>query len=240
MVEEQISIESLKELKNFDTPTISNAIEIFNLRSRIEGFMGPEIKCFLPIKKPIIGYACTVKMSSLNPPKDDQKKLWLSYYESVRNTSNPTIVVVEDIDSPPIGSFWGEVRASIHKALGCVGTITNGGVRDINEVKNLNFAYFAYCLLVSHGYVHIIDYNCPVKVGGIEVKPGDLLHADIHGVINVPKKIVPNLADVCRKIQDSEKPVFKRCRQYFNQGSISKGEIQEALEEMNRRKPKLK
>ncbi len=239
MEEEQISIESLKELKNFDTPTVSNAIEIFNLRSKIEGFMGSEIKCILPLKKPIIGYACTVKISSLNPPKDAQKKLWLSYYECVRNISNPTVVVVEDIDSTPIGSFWGEVRAAIHKALGCIGTITNGGVRDINEVNNLNFAYFAYCILVSHGYVHIIDYNCSVKVGGIKVKPGDLLHADIHGVIKVPKKIVSDLIDVCRKIQDSEKPVLERCQQYFNQGSISKDEIQEVLEEMNRRKPKL-
>jgi len=239
MVEEQISIESLKELKNFDTPTISNAIEVFNLRSRIEGFMGPDIKCFLPIKKPIIGYASTVKISSLNPPKKNQRNLELQYYKIVRNTPKPTFAVVEDIDSPAIGSYWGEIKVSIHKALGCIGTITNGGVRDLTEVEKMGFGYFANCVLVSHGYVHIVDYNCPVKVGGLLIKPGDLLCADMHGVISIPLSIAPKLAQICQKIQYSEKPVLEKCRQYFTQGLISINEIKEVLDEMKQRKPKM-
>jgi len=229
----------LKELQKYDIPTIANAIEIFNIRPRIEGFMSPDIKCILPYKKTFIGYASTAKVSSLNPPKKNQKDLEFQYYEAVRDTFKPTIAVVEDIDSPPIGSYWGEIKVSIHKALGCIATITNGGVRDLTEVEKMGFGYFANCVLVSHGYVHIVDYNCPVKVGGLLIKPGDLLCADRHGVISIPLSITPKLAQICGEIQDSEKPVLEKCQPYFTQGVISINEIKEALDKMKKRRPKM-
>ena len=201
--------------------------------------MSSDIKCILPYEKTFIGYASTARISSLNPPKKNQRNLELQYYEIVRNTFKPTIAVVEDIDSPPIGSYWGEIKVSIHKALGCIATITNGGVRDLTEVEKMGFGYFANCVLVSHGYVHIIDYNCQVKVGGLLIKPGDLICADMHGVILVPLSIVPKLAQICQKIQYSEKPVLEKCRPYFTQGIISINEIKEVLDEMKKRKPKI-
>lgn len=102
-----------------------------------------------------------------------------------------------------------------------------------------NFGYFANCVLVSHGYVHIIDYNCQVKVGGLLVKPGDLIYADIHGVISISLSIAPKLAQICQKIQYSEKPVLEKCLPYFTQGLISINEIKEVLDEMKQRKPKM-
>ena len=225
----------LEELCGFDTPTVSNAIECFQIRSRTEGFMGPEITCILPYEKPIIGYACTAKISALQPPKPEQKLMIYNYYASVKDISSPTIAVIQDIDPVPIGSFWGEVHASVHKALGCVATITNGGVRDLNEVKDLGFGYFASCVLVSHAYVHIEEFGCPVTFGGLTVHPGDLLHADQHGVILIPHEIAPELAQVCRNIQYAEEPVLKGCRERFGIG-VELDELKTWREEMQRRR----
>jgi len=210
--------QQLEELRKFDSPTISNAIETFNVRPRTEGFMGPEIKCILQYEKPIIGYAATAIISSVTPPNSRQKEILYDSYANVKKTPSPTLLVIQDIDSTPIGSFWGEVQATTHSALGCVGTITNGGVRDLDEVSRLGFGYFASCILVSHAYVHIVDYNCPVHVGGLTVNPGDLLHADKHGVILIPEKISLQLAEDCKKVQLSEKPIIEGCREKIHIG----------------------
>ncbi|MGE4282516.1 MAG: RraA family protein [Clostridia bacterium] len=227
--------EQLEKLKEFDTPTISNAIERFNIRPFTEGFMGPEIKCILPCNKPIIGYACTAKVSAMNPPTSEQKELWTPYYQKIKETPYPTIAVVEDIDPKPVGSFWGEVQASIHTSLGCIGVVTNGGVRDLDEADKIGYKYFASCVLVSHAYIHIEDYDCAVNVGGVTVRPGDLLHADKHGVILIPREIAPELADACKKAQWSEEPVIQGCREKFKTGA-SIEEIKAWREEMARRR----
>jgi len=112
-----------------------------------------------------------------------------------------------------------------------VSTITNGGVRDLDEVNEFGFGYFACCVLVSHAYVHIENYNCPVKVGGLTIKPGDLLHADKHGVILIPDSVTHKLAEACRKIQLAEKPFIEGCRKKFGRG-IGIGEIRNLREKM--------
>lgn len=208
----------LEELRKFDSPTISNAIETFNIRPRTEGFMGPEIKCILQYKKPIIGYAATAIISSVKPPNFRQKEMLYDSYAKVKKSPSPTFLVIQDIDPIPIGSFWGEVQATTHSALGCVGTITNGGVRDLDEVSQLDFGYFASCILVSHAYVHIVDYDCPVKVGGLAINPGDLLHADKHGVVLIPEEISLELAEACKRVQLSEKPIIEGCREKISTG----------------------
>ena len=208
----------LEELKKFDSPTISNAIETFNIRPRTEGFMGPEIKCILQYNKPIVGYATTAIISSMKPPNSRQKEMLYDSYANVKKAPSPTFLVIQDIDPTPIGSFWGEVQATTYSALGCVGTITNGGVRDLDEVNRLGFGYFANCILVSHAYVHIVDYNCSVKVGGLVINPGVLLHADKHGVVLIPDAISLELAEACRKVLLSEKPIIEGCREKTGTG----------------------
>jgi len=130
-----------------------------------------------------VGYACTAKISALKPPTEEQKRLQNEYYAKVKSAPKPTITVIEDIDPQPTGSFWGEVQATMHRSLGCAGVITSGGVRDLDEVKNLDFEYFSSCLLVSHAFIHIEAIDCPVSVGGLIINPGDLIHADKHGFI---------------------------------------------------------
>ena len=204
--------DQINELKNFNVPTIANAIEIFNIRPRTKGFMSSDIKSIFSYDEPQIGYACTGKISAKNLPGPGAKKMLKEYYAYVKDAPSPSFAVIEDTDPYPIGSFWGEVHANIHDALGCISTITNGGVRDLDEVKELNFGYYASCVLVSHAYVHIKNYNCTVYIGGLEVKPGDLLIADKHGVISIPHEIAPDLADACRDALYAEEPVIKGCK----------------------------
>ncbi len=208
----------LEGLRTFDTPTIANAIERFGVRSRTEGAMTPEIKCILPYGKTMIGYACTAKISAVNPPTPEQSEMWMKYYAKLQSTPRPSIAVVEDIDPTPVGSFWGEVNATVHKSLGCVGTITNGGVRDLNEVGPLGFGFFAKSLLVTHGYIHLEDFDCPVTIGGVTVNPSDLLATDRHGVVLIPKDIAPQLAEACQKAANAEMPVLEGCRRAIAEG----------------------
>jgi 4-hydroxy-4-methyl-2-oxoglutarate aldolase len=121
-------------------------------------------------------------------------------------------VVVQDADRQPIGSMWGEVNGSIHKALGCIGTVTDGGVRDLDEVRAMGFHCFASCVLVSHAYVHLIDFGTPVKVGGMVVKPGDIIHGDQHGVAGIPMSIATQIPEAVAKVEARERPLIETCQ----------------------------
>ena len=214
----QLNPDQIEELKQFDTPTVSNAIESFKVRPKTKGFTGPQIKCMLPDITPIVGYACTVKISSLVPPTQEQKELVFSYYESLQMSPKPSVSVVQDLDPQPTGSFWGEVNATIHKSLGCTGAITNGGVRDIEEVKKIGFRYFAKNILVSHAYAHLTEFGSPVKVGGLIIETGDLLHADINGIVSIPHRIAPKLAQACREVQKAENIIISECKKRIGKG----------------------
>lgn len=189
-----------------------NALEFFGIRSKTEGFMTPDIHCILPYGKTMVGYACTAKISASAPATTSQPDIWMGYYAKLQSTARPAIAVIQDIDEKPVGSFWGEVNATCHKSLGCVGTITNGGVRDLNEVETLPFGFFASCVLVSHAYIHIEEYDCPVEIGGVTVNPGDLLAADKHGVLLIPNEVAGRLAHACRLAGQAELPVLENCR----------------------------
>lgn len=231
-----LTAHQIEELKQFDTPTISNAIEFFGVRSRTEGAMRPTIRKMFENGYRIVGYAATAKMSATSPPTDQQKALAMVYYTRVKTAPKPTVTVLQDLDPEPLGSFWGEVQVSIHRALGCTGVITNGGVRDLDEVQGLGFEYFASCLLVSHAHVHLEAVDCPVEVGGLTVRPGDLLHADRHGVALIPAAVAPYLAEACRAAQEAEVPVIGNCRQHFGAGDVDLDRLAGWRAEMNTRR----
>ena len=125
----------------------------------------------------------------------------------------PRIVVVEDLDDPGgVGSFWGEVNANVFRALGCVGVVTNGGVRDLQEMEALGFQAFSSTICVSHAYVRVVEVAQAVIVGGLEVRPGDLLHGDRHGIVNVPVSIVSDLPAAVRAIELDERETIGFCQ----------------------------
>ncbi|MEX1195081.1 MAG: RraA family protein [Dehalococcoidia bacterium] len=174
---EPLNAEEIAALRAFSTPTVCNAVETFNVRPWSEGFMDGTIGCRFPELGPMVGYAVTAKMRAASKPQTQVPfgEVW----DEFEKTQRPWVVVVEDLDRPkPVGSFWGEVNASVYKRLGAVGCVTNGGVRDLGDVRPHGFHFFSSCLLVSHAYLHVVEAGTPVSVGGLTVRPGDLLHGD--------------------------------------------------------------
>ncbi|GBD17268.1 4-hydroxy-4-methyl-2-oxoglutarate aldolase/4-carboxy-4-hydroxy-2-oxoadipate aldolase [bacterium HR26] len=212
MTQGPLSPAVLRALQTLNTPTVANAIETFNIRPRNQGFMDASVRCMLPGLGVMVGYAVTAKIRAAEPPAPGtavpRRRMW----EYILSIPEPRVVVIQDLDDPPVGSFWGEVNANIHRALGCVGTVTNGGVRDLDEVEQLGFHLFASQVHVSHAYVHVVEIGTPVEVGGLTVHPGDLLHGDKHGVIQIPLEIAPELFRAAKEVEARERRIIEVCQ----------------------------
>lgn len=209
---EPLSEGELGALRALNTPTVANAIEKFGVRARHVGFTGPEIRCMFPEMAPIVGYAATAKIAAEQPNAGGTPSRH-DYWDSILKVAAPRVAVVQDMDQPrAIGSFWGEVNANIHRALGCLGTITNGGVRDLDEVRALGFQMLASAAIVSHAYVHLIEWGTPVKLGGLWVSPGDLIHADQHGAIVIPHEIAREVPAAAEEVEQMERRIINYCK----------------------------
>jgi len=174
-------------LKSIDTPTVCNLIEIVAPERRGEGYTTAHLHCPFPDLPPMVGFAKTVTIRArdkISGPSYMQKRL--DYLDYVAAAPQPSIVVIEDKDEPAgYGAFWGEVQTNVHKALGCLGTVTNGSIRDVAQVAE-GFQMLAGSYGPSHAYVHVVEFGVPVKVNGMAVTSGELIHADRHGAVLVP------------------------------------------------------
>ncbi len=207
-----LTADQIEGLRKYNTPTISNAIETFNVRPRHMGFLPHFIRCLLPDIGVIIGYAVTSQTRAL-PATEKEQDVASDYFRYVASIPGPKIAVGEDLDNPPgLGAQFGEVTATIHQKLGCVGHITSGCPRDIDEVRGLGFGLYGLNPCVSHGYVRIVGFGRRVNIGGVDIHPGDLIHADKHGVCIIPHEIAPKLADACAEVERLERPLLDICK----------------------------
>ncbi|MEO6784737.1 MAG: RraA family protein [Chthoniobacteraceae bacterium] len=213
-MEAPIPENELKTLAAFDTCAIANAIECFDVRLRNEGFSNSSIRCNFPGLPPMAGYAVTLRVRSGNPPMEGGAYLDRSdWWDQLDLQPAPHIVVVEDADDPPgAGAFIGEIHSAILRALGCVGVVTNGAVRDLAAVERTGFQLFSGNVSVSHAYMHVVAANVPVKIAGISIKPGDLLHGDRHGIIRIPSEIAPKLPETIARIESREREILQFCK----------------------------
>lgn len=204
-----LSDAQLSELRRWPTPAIANAIETFNVRSWATGFMSSDIRAQFPELGVMLGYAVTAKIRASIPSADDpetvSREAWIDH---VLTVPAPRIVVMQDMDQPAVGSYWGEVNSTRHQALGCLGVITDGGVRDLDEMRAMGFQAVSRSVLVSHAYVHMVGFGSPVTVGGLTVRDGDLLAADQHGVIDIPRAIAAEVAAAAQRIEDEEREII--------------------------------
>lgn len=207
-----LSSQEIEQLRKINSPTIANAIEEFNLRPRTEGFMDSSIRCIFPEMGAMVGYAVTGRVSAATRPTGNRSELMKEYWNHFAQFPGPRVVLLQDVDDHPVGAFWGEVNANIHRALGCVGLITNGTVRDLDEVRTLGFHFFASGLSVSHAFAHLVDFGDAVTIGGLTVKPGDLLHGDQHGVVQIPAEIASKVPEAVRAVERYERPIIDLCK----------------------------
>jgi 4-hydroxy-4-methyl-2-oxoglutarate aldolase len=209
----ELTKELLDELGQLQSCAVANAIETFDVRPRNEGFMSPEVRCMFPELGGMIGYAVTGVIRAGRAPTARMQVSRLDWVDEVLKVPEPRVIVLQDLDAPnPVGSFWGEVQSNVHRALGCVGTVTDGGVRDLDEMRALNFRAFASQPLVSHAYVHLVDANVPVTVGGLTVNTGDLILGDQHGVTNIPMDIAAEVPAEVRRLEASEREMIDVCQ----------------------------
>ena len=197
----------LLQLKRWNTPTIYNGWEqITKQDSAVAGFNVEETRDFMPQMGPMVGYAVTVVIEPSNKKhRDANPNAGNEYRSYMASVPGPKIVIVQDLDKPrAIGSFWGEVNSNIHRALGCVGTITDGAIRDVDEMTNAGFKALARRLCVGHAHVHPVRWNCEVEVFGRTIRPGDLIHADKHGFMVIAPEEQAALLDASRFMDSNE------------------------------------
>jgi 4-hydroxy-4-methyl-2-oxoglutarate aldolase len=204
----------LEQLGALSTCVVASAIETFAVRLRNKGFTDSRLHCMFKDVPPIVGYAATARIRSSDPPMESGP----SYYErgdwwsSLLKVPSPRVVVIEDLDKPPgLGAFVGEVHANILRALGCVAFVTNGAVRDLPEVQQTGFQMFAGNVSVSHAYSHVFDFGGTVEIAGLAVRPGDLIHGDLHGVQTIPRDIAERVPDKALQILQQRKRLTSFC-----------------------------
>ena len=209
-----LSSVAFERLRALDTCLVSNAIERLDVRLRNEGFINGVVRCQFPRLPPMLGYAVPARIRTSSPPIQGccyhHRMDWWEYVASI---PEPRVIVVEDVDEMPgMGALVGEIHAAIALALHCTGYVTNGAVRDLPSVEALGFQMFAGSVAVSHSYAHITEFGKPVEIGGLKIKPGDLLHGDLHGVHAIPLSIASEIPEMAAKILSEELDLIGFCR----------------------------
>ena len=205
--------QQLDTLGKIQTCAVANAIETFDVMPRSQGFMRPAVRSIFPGLGSMIGYAVTGVISAKAPPTPHMRIPRTEWVDYVLSMPEPRVIMLQDLDYPDVlGSFWGEVQSNVHQALGCVGTVTDGGVRDLDEMREAGFFAFATEVLVSHAYVHIVEYGVPVTIGGLTVNPGDIVMGDQHGVLTVPKDIAADIPKAVAEVEKGERRIIDFCR----------------------------
>ena len=208
-----LNAEELEALRCLNASTLANAIEQFQERPRNQGFIKDTVSCLFPDLPAIIGYAATVKVRGSAPPTAGSFSDRTDWWEYITSIPAPRIVVVQDVGTEPgVGSLLGAVHVNILRALGCIGAVTNGAVRDLPAAKQLGFQLFSGHVSVSHAYIHIVDFGTPVEIGGLGVNSGDLLHGDLHGMQSIPIDVARKVPKAATEIAAREQKLISLCQ----------------------------
>jgi regulator of RNase E activity RraA len=213
-----VSAAYLELLRKYDTPTVCNVVELFDLRPRHNGYMDGRIQSCYPKLPPMVGFASTATFRSAAPPSSGNVYSGLDQQvASFADLPGPPVVVFQDLDSPVASATFGEVMCTTDKTFGAVGLITSGAGRDLDQVEVLNFPCFTAGTICAHGYCHIPSINVPVHVGGVMIHPGDLLHGDRNGVTTIPLAVAAAVAQGCAELMAAEAIVMD----YLKAGNVN-------------------
>jgi regulator of RNase E activity RraA len=228
----ELSESTLAALAEFDTPTVCNVIELWNIRPRNTGYMNHSIQACFPKLPPMVGYACTSTFRSMAAPRGGD--VYAGMDEQVAafaELPGPAVVVFQDLDEPTASATFGEVMCTTYKSFGASGLITSGTGRDLDQVEALSFPCFTGGTTCAHGYCHILAVNVPVTVGGMAIFPGDLLHGDCNGVSTIPSDVASEVPEACKELMSAEDIVLT----YVKSGDISPAGFAAAREECGAR-----
>lgn len=206
----------IRSLTKFDTPTISNAIEVAQGKRGYDRFSRGTPVSKMNGTKAMCGYARTAKLSGIKPPTESLeiiKARRLDYFKYMAKGDEPTVCVIEDIDAPHcVSAWWGEVHTAVHFGLGMSGALTNGVMRDLDDHEP-GFPVVAGSIGPSHMFVHVTEIDTPVTIFDMRVNPGELIHADQHGAVVIPEDVLPNLGEAIETLLSSEKIIIGPARE---------------------------
>ena len=204
----------LDQLAKYDTPTVCNAVELWDMRPRNTGYMDRSISACFPKLPPMVGLALTSTFRSAAPPVGGNAYSSLSGQVKIMEEMDlPAVIVFQDLDQPTASATFGEVMCTTYKTFGAAGLITSGTGRDLDQVEVLDFPAFTSGTQAAHGYCHILDLNVPVSVGGMMIRPLELIHGDRNGITTIPTEIASEVPDVCAEIAAAEQIVFDYLKQ---------------------------
>ena len=196
----------LDALRQIDTPTIANAIEPFNVRSDTDGFMGWDIRCMFPEMGVMAGYAVTATLDTTTHGRVHDREARFQLFEAIDASPKPVVLALKDLSSKPKhGCHFGDGLATVSMRLGAIGLVTDGGVRDVDTVREMGFHYFAPGMVPAHGNFGFMEAQVPVRLSGVLVNPGDLIHADANGVVTIPSEIARDVIAQAREVLAREK-----------------------------------
>jgi len=205
----------LKLLQSVDTPTVCNAIEVAQGKRGFDAFTRGTMLCSAPDEPAIVGYARTAKIAAVKAPTEAPeviKARRMAYYKHMADAPMPAVAVVEDTDFPDcIGAYWGEINTTVHKGFGLSGTLTNGVMRDLGDVPT-GYPVIAGSIGPSHGFVHVQEIGTQVEIFGMTVTEGDLIHADRHGALIIPKDVKKTLEASIEKLLSTETLILEPAR----------------------------
>ena len=209
----RVSAADLELLRKYDTPTICNVVELFDVRPRTAGYMDGRIRACYPSLPPMVGFASTATFRSASPPRSGNVYAGLSdQVATFPELPGPAVVVFQDLDSPVASATFGEIMCTTYKAFGAIGLITSGAGRDLDQVEALKFPCFTDGTICAHGYCQIVQVGVPVHVGGVMVHGGELLHGDRNGVTTIPLEIASATAAACAEYVAAEQVVLDYLR----------------------------
>ena len=211
-----VGAEDLAALRRLDTPSICNALEVVDARFHFQGFTSQQLVCAFPDLPPMVGFARTATMRSTAPARADKataRQQRFAYFDYVGSGPGPRVSVVQDLDGERagFGAMWGEVQSNIHRALGCLGVVTDGCVRDLHMVAE-GFQFLAGSVKPSHAYAHVVTFGGEVNVAGMVVRSGDLIHADRHGAVVIPVDAVKDVLAAADTVAKREAVILAACK----------------------------
>ena len=217
MTDDTATQAQLDALAKLDTPTVCNAIELVEDGRRAFGFTTKMLQSIRPELGAMVGVARTVTVRASRPSTMDaeaMRDVRFGYLDYVESASLPAICVAQDIDDGDagFGCFFGEVNSAIHMALGCPGLVTNGAIRDLDDLAP-GFQALAGSITPSHGFIHVVDFGATVEISGMTVNSGDLVHADRHGAVVIPHDVARQVPDACKLLERREAVILEACRQ---------------------------
>ncbi len=208
-----LSTTDLELLRQYDTPTICNMIELFQIRPRHTGYLDARIKACYPELPPMVGYAVTATFRAGAPPRQGNVYSSLDrHIAAFADVLAPAVVVFQDLDDPCVAATFGEVMCTSYQRFGAAGLITSGAARDLDQVRRLRFPCFSNGAICSHGWAHLVDVGVPVSVGGVSIAPGDLLHGDANGITTIPHDIASEVAHGCSEYAAAEQVILDYCK----------------------------